>query len=290
MSRILYKYLNIKGAKSMIENQTLQFTNATQLNDPFDCHQKLIAYSRVSNSTRHGGILDWLAEKEELDAINSRNNTWICSLSKNNDSAVMWSHYCYNHTGICIGLDIDKVMECCPHLFSTIYDKPFEIEVNYQDLLEGPQANSSPEDIFYYRWKIKAKEWEHEQEVRLVAVKPYSMYAAFTPEQAKQAKRKRTWDYRKIHHYMRLRGECFDSIYFGYNIGEKDKEKIIRYARTKLNPQIKLYQMGVDDNALRLKPEVIEWNGPKKISMIQELKLMVKKLLAKCNIVILREC
>ena len=43
MSRILYKYLDIVGAKCMIENQNLQFTNASQLNDPFDCHPKLLA-------------------------------------------------------------------------------------------------------------------------------------------------------------------------------------------------------------------------------------------------------
>ena len=47
MPRILYKYLDIVGAKCMIGNQNLQFTNASQLNDPFDCHPKLIDYSNV---------------------------------------------------------------------------------------------------------------------------------------------------------------------------------------------------------------------------------------------------
>ena len=42
MPRILYKYLDIVGAKCMIGNQNLQFTNASQLNDPFDCHPKLL--------------------------------------------------------------------------------------------------------------------------------------------------------------------------------------------------------------------------------------------------------
>lgn len=32
MARILYKYLDITGAKCMIGNQNLQFTNASQLN------------------------------------------------------------------------------------------------------------------------------------------------------------------------------------------------------------------------------------------------------------------
>lgn len=254
MPRILYKYLNIKGAEAMIGNNTLQFTNATKLNDPLDTHHRLVSNPNVFDPNGRGLTSSkWWAEKEELDAKNLRDDTWICSLSKVNNSAVMWSHYCDNHTGICIGLDMDKVMKCCPPLFSTIYDKPIEIEVKYQVLLEYPNATDS--EGFFYQWQVKAKEWEHEQEVRLVAVKPHSMYAAFTPEQAKLHKKE--WDIRDLHHYMRLRGECFDSIYFGYNIGEKDKEKIINYARTKLNPQIKLYQMGVDDNALRLQHEII---------------------------------
>lgn len=34
MERILYKYIDIDGGKSMIENQDLQFSNACSLNDP----------------------------------------------------------------------------------------------------------------------------------------------------------------------------------------------------------------------------------------------------------------
>lgn len=56
MSNILYKYLDINGAKCMIGNQNLQFTNASQLNDPFDCHPKLIDYSNVPESNLQGWI------------------------------------------------------------------------------------------------------------------------------------------------------------------------------------------------------------------------------------------
>ena len=56
MSNILYKYLDINGAKCMIGNQNLQFTNASQLNDPFDCHPKLIDYSNVPESKLQGSV------------------------------------------------------------------------------------------------------------------------------------------------------------------------------------------------------------------------------------------
>ena len=254
MPRILYKYLNIRGAEVMIGNKTLQFTNATKLNDPLDTHHRLVSNPNVFDPNGRGLTSSkWWAEKEELDAKNLRDDTWICSLSKVNNSAVMWSHYCDNHTGICIGLDMDKVMKCCPPLFSTIYDKPIEIEVKYQVLLEYPNATDS--DGFFYQWQVKAKEWEHEQEVRLVAVKPHPMYAAFTPEQAKLHKKE--WDRRDLHHYMPLSDECFESIYFGINTEQDKKENIIQHFRKMQNHKINFYQMRVDDNALRLQHEII---------------------------------
>ena len=256
MPRILYKYLDINGAKCMIGNQNLQFTNASQLNDPFDCHPKLLDYSNVPACKLQGWIPeDWWIEKEELDALNLRNETWLCSLSKVNDSLLMWSHYCYNHKGVCIGLDMEKVMESVPPMFGSIYLEPFVLDVQYQDIIERPNAYRSAEDTFTYQWRTKAKPWEYEQEVRLVMPHPHPMYMALTPEQAKHPKE--TWDGREIHHYMPLRGECFESIYFGINTDQTEKEKMIQYARKKINPQINFYQMRVDENAFRLKAEVI---------------------------------
>ena len=81
------------------------------------------------------------------------------------------------------------------------------------------------------------------------------MNTAFTPQQAKL--KKETWDWREIHHYLPLKKECFDSIYFGINTEQTEKEKIIQYVRKELNPQIRLYQMEVDENALRLRPVII---------------------------------
>lgn len=110
MARILYKYLDITGAKCMIGNKNLQFTNASQLNDPFDCHPKLLDYSKVPKHKLQGWIPEkWRIEKEENDALNLRNNTWLCSLSKVNDSIlikmdsskilVFWHKNCKNVKG-----------------------------------------------------------------------------------------------------------------------------------------------------------------------------------------------
>ena len=140
-------------------------------------------------------------------------------------------------------------------MFGSLYLEPFILEVQYQDIIERPNAYRSARDMFGYQWRTKAKAWEYEQEIRLVMPKPGPMYAALTPEQAKRSKRNEVMDWKEVHHYMPLKGECFESIYFGVNTNPKEKEKIIQYARTKLNPKIKLYQMKVDDNAFRLQAE-----------------------------------
>ena len=230
----------------MIGNQNLQFTNASHLNDPFDCHPKLIDYSNVPESKLQGWVpKEWWMEKEENDALNLRNGTWLSSLSKVYDSLLMWSHYCYNHKGVCIGLDIDKVMQSVPPLFGTIYLKPFVVEVQYRDIIERPDGHHNA----FYQWGTKAKDWQYEQEVRLVMPNPSAKYAAFTPGQAKQ--HKEIWDWKEIRHYMPLKAECFESIYLGVNIEHTEKEKITQLAKT-LNPDIKIYQMEIDTDRFNL--------------------------------------
>ena len=242
----------------MLGNRNLQFTNASQLNDPFDCHPKLIDYSNVPDRLAKDSIRkEWEQLIGENKALNLRNNTWLCSLSKVNDSLLMWSHYCYNHKGVCIGLDLDKVMESVPPMFGATFLKPLIIDVQYHDIIERPSAYRTTADMYSYQWRTKAKEWAYEQEVRLVMPHPHSMYAALTSEQVERSKRNETLDGKELHHYMPLKGDCFESIYFGVNIESTIKEKIIQYAREKLNPQINLYQMRVDENAFRLNPEMI---------------------------------
>ena len=65
--------------------------------------------------------------------------------------------------------------------------------------------------------------WEYEQEVRLVMLSPSPAYAAFTAAQADHPKEE--WDWREIHHYMPLKGECFESIYFSVSIEKENVEK-----------------------------------------------------------------
>ncbi|MBO4250387.1 MAG: DUF2971 domain-containing protein [Paludibacteraceae bacterium] len=253
MSRILYKYLDITGGKMMLGNSDLQYTNASQLNDPFDCHPKLLDYSNVPDTIAKDDVhKEWEREVAENDALNLRNDTWLTSFSKVNDSILMWAHYCNNHSGICVGLDMDKV----PPIRGMLFLKPFEIEVEYTDILKKPDRYREAD--WQYQWRTKAKEWGYEHEVRLVIPRPAPEYAAFTPKQADENKKNKhkVWDWKEIHHYVDLPADCFESVYFGINIDQKEKEKIYKYMQERF-PETKLYQMTIDPDALRLKAERI---------------------------------
>jgi hypothetical protein len=59
----LYKYLDADGGLRMLYNRTLMFTNATQLNDPFDCHPAYIHLSGEMPAPYKGWspeIVSWL--------------------------------------------------------------------------------------------------------------------------------------------------------------------------------------------------------------------------------------
>ncbi|MBO5025770.1 MAG: DUF2971 domain-containing protein, partial [Bacteroidaceae bacterium] len=103
----LYKYLDFTGGLMMLHYSNLQFTNATQLNDPFDCHPSLIDFSNVPKEACGGWTPEIIEELRRDPFRRTREEVWICSLSKIYDSILMWSYYS-KHKGICIGLDMEK--------------------------------------------------------------------------------------------------------------------------------------------------------------------------------------
>lgn len=50
----------------MLYYSNLQFTNATQLNDPFDCHPSLIDFSNVPKEACGGWIPEIIEEKSKI--------------------------------------------------------------------------------------------------------------------------------------------------------------------------------------------------------------------------------
>lgn len=262
MYNSLYKYLDANGGLMMMQNSNLQFTNATRLNDPFDCHPALFDFSNAPEYPFNWPPKDFLVEKGKNDTKNLRNSTWICSLSKIHDSMLMWSYY-GNHEGVCVGLDMEKAHKYLSWIHCEIYIGALEMEVKYRDVIDKPDYFHDAEDFFRYQLSTKAKAWEHEQEVRLVLINPTPAVVSKHPYFAsmklpyKPKSKKDIIDWKEVRAYPNLDGECFDSLYLGIKIEPKKRERIIFEAR-KCNPNIKIYQMTIDPKAFRLKEEIIE--------------------------------
>lgn len=245
-SSILYKYLDKEGAKKMLSCCNLQFTNATKLNDPFDCHPSLIDFSKIPPEK----CKSW--PKEVIELVESdrykryRENAWICCLSKVFDSLLMWSYY-NSHKGVCIGLNMEKVAKYLNTSHGMMVANS-GYEVQYRDIIKKPDYFRNMTDIFHYQMFTKGIDWKHEKEVRLFILKPSPRYMTlpYQPEDPNEI-----IDRKEMRVYPKIGKECFESIYLGVNIDKNDRENIIEIAK-KINPDIKIYQMKINPNAFQL--------------------------------------
>lgn len=165
----------------------------------------------------------------------------------------MWSYYS-KHKGICIGLDMEKAQKYLSKIQGKIMIGCSEVEIQYKDIVEKPDYFRNAKDFFHYQLSTKAKAWEHEQEVRLFILDPSPTYMALLPDQNDD---KGPIDRKEVRAFSKIEGECFESVYLGINMNTDEKSKIISVAR-KLNPDIKIYQMGIDANAFKLNTELIK--------------------------------
>ena len=251
----LYKYLDINGGLQMLKHSNLQFTNATRLNDPFDCHPSLIDFSRIPNEQFQIRDKEIIIRLESNRYERLRNHTWICSLSKIYDSLLMWSYY-GNHRGVCIGLDMAKTNKYLSRIYCQVYIGSMEFEVQYEDIIKKPDYFRERKDYFRYQLSTKAKAWEHEQEVRLVLISPTSVFTPMAlPYQPKDENE--VVDWKEFRAYPPIGGECFESLYLGISIDKEQKENIIKIAK-EINPNIAIYQMTIDPDAFRLKEEYVK--------------------------------
>ena len=242
----LYKYLDAGGGLMMLYYGTLMFTNATQLNDPFDCHPAYIDIPKDAIPHYRGLPSKVVSEVEYNKRLNQRDKAYICSLSKVHDSILMWSYYS-KHTGICIGLDMEKTRKYYNRMIGLIIGC-HEYEVQYRDIIDRHDTTNDS-----HIFATKAIEWKHEQEVRLVSYDPIPEYMRLIPG---QDDKDGPIPWKTIRAFLDIGGECFESVYLGVNISKKDKDKVIKVAH-KCNSDIKIYQMTIDPKAFRLKEELV---------------------------------
>ncbi len=235
---VLYKYLDVDGAKKMLANCNIQFTNATQLNNPLDCHPGLVCdvnkmpyapYEMAAALMKAGVKISELGYAPSL----YRELTYVCSLSKIFDSILMWSYYTKNHQGVCIGIDMPELNKCF---------KFIDFYVEYPDnLTKYSWAAGTTMKAFKHQLATKAPDWKHEKEVRLLLMPPEPSSLSSLIEMS------------RVEPYRRrpIRGTCFNSIYLGVNMSRKDMGDIIALAQ-QLNPDVKINKMQVDSDVFKL--------------------------------------
>ena len=103
----------------------------------------------------------WRMDSEIIEELRrdpfrrTREEVWICSLSKIHDSILMWSYY----VSIKVSASVwtwRKFENTFLHVWRN-YDWLFEVEVQYKDIVEKPDYFRDAKDFFHYQLSTKAK-------------------------------------------------------------------------------------------------------------------------------------
>lgn len=229
----LFKYRSFDSDKQytdIIEHQNLFAPPAIQLNDPFDCTCAFDINKVADSFTKRRyhmmkpdyALYDSRINKKikEITQNKLREKIKVLSLSGNNNSLLMWSHYASNHEGFCIEIDANNLSFVKQNLlYPVIYSKKrFDITKN---MLENDK-DSAGEKTFLF----KSKEWEYEDEWRIIC--------------ANEKSKGHTYDFSK----------STTGIYLGANISEENMNYVLE--RTK-DTAIKIYKMYLSDTEYTLK-------------------------------------
>lgn len=193
---ILYKYRNYtdtskKRTLEIINKQELFFAGIESFNDPFDGRVHLQFHGKINEikaaqirtqytmnlkkENKYEGITfdaaqklvnekitdEFIINKEEIDARigriqNAHNLKGVLSLSSKNDNILMWSHYTFNHKGVCFGFEFNETFP---------KGKKVKYQTHYDDIWGWLYTDEEIVDRILYS---KSIDWEYEDEYRMV--------------------------------------------------------------------------------------------------------------------------
>lgn len=206
--RILYKYRDADKEchLDLLRNSEIFMSSPEKFNDPFDCKIP-INYQLLSNNkelalkfvekvlSRNPSLISPLSKDEIINGIfsnraiidnsflkqhqeeylnNLNSDFGVLCLSKMPNNILLWSHYGNCHTGFCVGLNIQKLIEC--DTFGTI--EP----INYTNQYPNISPIDDPLKAIYTQLYYKSLHWKYEEEYRLVKVKGANKLVKLNPE------------------------------------------------------------------------------------------------------------
>ncbi|WP_430972630.1 hypothetical protein [Sunxiuqinia rutila] len=171
--KALYKFYSLSDYNlDALQNGYLYAAHPWELNDKFDCFDGLIDLDTVEDrfvryyyQIYHEEIeseehYNWFkANFRKFFPISLYSGFGIVSLTENIANPIMWAHYASSNHGFALKLKLK-------HLHDKLLG-PFPI--NYQEEWE-PLSLKAPAITFLYLTNIKSKNWEKEEEWRLVGL------------------------------------------------------------------------------------------------------------------------
>ena len=174
----LYKYVPFENLKNILGG-SIRFTQPGAFNDPFEMVPELyVPEGSASGETnlqfsvtaaRRDPIVGALPDDFESDYLNDQNSRrildslnqaiGILSLSKNRSSLLMWAHYADNYSGAVVKFDETH------EFFSGHFDMKYNERRPKVGMASYTDGNGP---IPVAELCVKSKEWEYEEEVRVV--------------------------------------------------------------------------------------------------------------------------
>lgn len=195
---LLYKYRNWSclNHQQTITEDTLYIPTIKEVNDPFD-FQIPADYSLLDTEQKQHQYIDYLIESSKQNLISLgisidqkakelkkwfsdpklkeilerqyidhsnlyyRKHFGVLSLSKRWDSILMWTHYSQNHSGFCIGIDDQILINL--GVFGSWGKVHYELDFPKIDPLKPDSI-----ETIVSQSHSKAQEWHYEEEYRFV--------------------------------------------------------------------------------------------------------------------------
>ncbi|WP_404399041.1 DUF2971 domain-containing protein [Lactococcus lactis] len=169
---LYYKFRSAKQDKHLediFKKQRLFAATRNKLNDPMEGIYKLVESDKPSNTSSVSNINE---RKDIIDFVkaikNVKNQYRICAFSRNKNTLLLWSHYADSCSGIAIGFKLKEVAE---------ENQQFGTDVDYIDNIMRMnleiKKNQGPEILAKDILSKKLKDWEYEDEARVLTKKNY---------------------------------------------------------------------------------------------------------------------
>ena len=172
--KLIYKYCSYEvGLNDVILKQSLKFSNPSEYNDPFDCHESLIKfdlmnldletfiekqYPNLSINIKRGRVKSFDSQFLSKCLSEERKRIKITCFYLNYNNILMWSHYADKHSGICIGFH-----------FHPYLDNFVLTPVKYIDEIPLIDGKVDAYEMIRYWLSMKSNCWEYEKEIRAIA-------------------------------------------------------------------------------------------------------------------------